>query len=350
MSGTSANGTRVSKQMPLAVLSSKTQEPACSPELLSLHPTLVFDAYWEFAAERQTIFCNRQSQSLPPWTTDPILSEFKFTNVYRASDRASQFLIRDVIYTGDDDPVEVIFRVLLFKLFNKIETWDLLQRELGPITTAGFSVERLSAVLNEAFEAGQRIYSGAYIMPAGAKTFNTARKHEAHLQLLEFMLKDKVSEKILAARSLKELFQILRSYPLIGDFLAFQYAIDINYSEVTHFSESEFVAAGPGARSGLRKCFGNLAGVSEEDVIRLVTELQEEEFSRRGISFKWLGGRRLQLIDIQNVFCEIDKYARLRFPEAIGLANRVKIKQRFKPSPAPVPQWYPPKWGINQNL
>jgi hypothetical protein len=244
----------------------------------------------------------------------------------------------------------VIFRVLLFKLFNKIETWQLLERELGSIVTAEFSVDRFSVILNGALEKGHRIYSGAYIMPAGGKTFNTVRKHDAHLQLLEFMLQDRLSEKLLAARSLTEVFQILRSYPLIGDFLAFQYAIDINYSEVTDFAESQFVAAGPGARSGLRKCFAKLDGVTEEDVIRLVTELQEEEFNRRHISFQWLGGRKLQLIDVQNVFCEIDKYARVRFPEAVGLANRAKIKQRFKPNPSPVAQWYPPKWGINETL
>lgn len=345
----SVNATNSRDQM-ASSFNAKAAEPSSSPRLLSLQPTAVFNEFWKFAAERQSIFCHRLSQSVAPWTTDPILSEFKFTNVYRASDRVSQFLIREVIYTGDDDPSEVVFRVLLFKLFNKIETWELLGQELGPITTSRFSVEKYSAVLNKAFEEGQRIYSGAYIMPAGGKAFSTARKHDAHLQLLEFMLKDRLPEKILAAQNLKQLFQILRSYPLIGDFLAFQYAIDINYSEVTHFAESEFVAAGPGARSGLRKCFANFEGVSEEDVIRLVTELQEEEFNRRGISFKWLGGRRLQLIDIQNIFCEIDKYARVRFPDAIGLANRAKIKQRFKPNPTPMPQWYPPKWGINQNL
>jgi 5-hmdU DNA kinase, helical domain len=350
MNGSSVDGTNSLDQLTVALLGSNRPEQNSSPEILALRPTTVFEEFWKFAAERQTIFCNRQSRALPPWTTDPILSCFKFTNVYRASDRVSQFLIREVIYAGDDTPLEIIFRVLLFKLFNKIETWQLLERELGPITTARFSVKRFSAVLDKAFQAGARIYSGAYIMPAGAKTFNTARKHEAHLQLLDFMLKDKLSERIVAAQSLKQLFQILRSYPLIGDFLAYQYAIDINYSEVTDFSESDFVAAGPGARSGLQKCFAGLDGRSDADAIRLVTELQEEEFSRRGISFKWLGGRRLQLIDIQNVFCEIDKYARVQCPEAVGLANRANIKQRFRPNPAPLYQWYPPKWGINESV
>lgn len=347
MDALAVNQNGAARYSPRGLFGAEFAEHVPSPELAFLKPTIVFDEFWRFAAERQRIFINRQSKAVPPWTSDPILGTFKFTNVYRASDRVSQFLIRNVIYSGNNGPAEVVFRVLLFKLFNKIETWQLLEENLGQLTTRKFSVEKFSQVLNRAFESGRRIYSGAYIMPSGSKTFQTARKHQAHLQLLDFMLRDKLPAKLGAAKGLKQAFEILRSYPLLGDFLAYQYAIDINYSEVTDFGESEFVAAGPGARSGLRKCFANLEGVADEAVIRLVTELQAEEFHRRGISFSWLGDRRLQLIDVQNIFCEIDKYARVRFPEISGLANRAKIKQRFKPNLAPVPQWYPPKWGIN---
>ena len=347
MNGTSLNGNELSRQLALTWPYPPRPGSTASPKLSALKPTPVFDAYWRFAAERQRIFVKRQTQSLPPWTTDPILTQFKFTNVYRASDRVSQFLIRHVIYAGDDDPTEVIFRILLFKLFNKIETWQLLEQELGSVSTEDFSVKRISAVLNRALEAGDRIYSGAYIMPSGSKAFKTARKHDAHLHLLQMMLADNIAEKIQGAPNLKAVFEMLRSYPLLGDFLAYQYSIDINYSGVTDFSESEFVCAGPGARSGLRKCFTNLDEITDEEVISLVTDCQEEEFRRRGISFPWLGSRRLQLIDIQNVFCEIDKYARVQFPDAVGLANRAKIKQRFRPNPSPIQPFYPPKWGIN---
>lgn len=350
MNGLAVDNKRTSSPSSGRLFELQVVEPVESTELSFLKPTQVYDEFWRFAAERQSIFVNRQRQPLPPWTTDPILSAFKFTNVYRASDRVSQFLIRNVIYQGSDNPVEVVFRVLLFKLFNKIETWQLLEEKLGEVTTRNFSIDRFGAILNQAFEAGQRIYSAAYIMPSGSKTFHTTRKHQAHLQLLDFMLKDQLPVKLGDAKDLKQAFEVLRSYPLIGDFLAYQYAIDINYSEVTHFSEAEFVAAGPGARSGLRKCFANLEGVTDEEVIRLVTDLQVQEFERRGISFNWLGERRLQLIDVQNLFCEIDKYARVRFPEFNGLANRAKIKQRFKPNPSPVKQFYPPKWGINYSF
>jgi alpha-glutamyl/putrescinyl thymine pyrophosphorylase clade 1 len=325
-------------------------EVRCSPEFLPLCPTPVFDAFWTFAAERQAIFTNRRLRLDSPWTTDPILNSYKFTNVYRASDRVSQFLIRNVIYSGDHDQCDVILRILLFKLFNKIETWQLLEREVGQITASRFSIDLFDRILSSALECGQRIYSAAYIMPPGSKAFETPKKHVAHLRLLDFMLKDNISVKLVDSQSLQGVFNILHSYPLIGDFLAYQYAIDINYSEIINFPESEFVVAGPGARSGIRKCFANSSAMAEEDIIRLVTELQEQEFALRRIKFQWLGGRRLQLIDIQNIFCEIDKYSRVRFPEIVGAANRVKIKQRFNPHPTPIDYWYPPKWGINEAI
>lgn len=336
--------------LPFIPDSDKPSQFQGSSEFSRLAPTPVFEAFWSFAAERQAIFYRRQSEAAPPWTTDPILNAFKFTNAYRASDRVSQYLIRRVIYNGPQDPSEVVFRILLFKLFNKIDTWELLQNRFGQITISIFSVQEFDRVLSSAFDKGQRIYSGAYIMPSGSRAFPSSRKHVAHLKLLELMLKDNLHKKLTDAKNLEQAFKTLRSYPMIGDFLAFQYAIDINYSEVVDFSESEFVVPGPGSRSGLQKCFSALDHVPYEDVIRLVTDLQEIEFEKRGIRFQWLADRRLQLIDVQNLFCEIDKYARARFPKTTSPSKRSKIKQRFRPNMSRIDYWYPPKWAINSKL
>ena len=89
-------------------------------------PTVVYDTYWRFAAERQAVFFRKLEGGGPPWTDDSIIARHKFTNAYRASDRVSQYLIRNVIYDGDQSVPEVFFRTILFKLFNKIETWELL--------------------------------------------------------------------------------------------------------------------------------------------------------------------------------------------------------------------------------
>src|SRR5690348_323184 len=85
-------------------------------------PTEVYSSYWRFAAERQRIFFRRFLGASPPWTEDAVLATYKFTNAYRASDRVSQYLIRRVIYRPDlpSSVAEICFRILLFKLFNKI--------------------------------------------------------------------------------------------------------------------------------------------------------------------------------------------------------------------------------------
>lgn len=309
-----------------------------------LRATPVFDTYWRFACERQRTFWRRVKGEEPPWTEDPILAAHRFTNAYRASDRVSQYLIRHVIYAGDQSTSEVVFRILLFKIFNRVETWESLVRELGPPTWSGFDLDRYNDVLSALMNRGESVYSAAYIMPSPKMTH--PRKHTNHLTLLSWLMKDRVPEKVASAKTLDAVFALLRSYPSFGDFLAFQLTIDLNYSTVINFSEMDFVVAGPGARDGIRKCF-EPSGLSEAETIRAVTEHASAECDRLGLSFPTLWGRPLQLIDCQNLFCEVGKYARVAHPEAGGVSGRSKIKQKFTPVARPVPQWYPPKWGLD---
>jgi hypothetical protein len=330
---------------------------ASAPDVIVQHLaparlTAVFDSYWRFAAERQAIFFRRIEGARAPWTNDPILGTYKFTNAYRASDRVSQYLIRSVIYRPDlpANETEVVFRILLFKLFNTIATWERLEREIGPITLSGFKFARYDRVLTRAMDRGDRIYSAAYIMPSGASSFGEQRKHRNHLHLIERMVRDELAKKLAGAKRMHAAFDLLRAYPTIGDFLAYQFVTDINYSEVTAFTEMEFVVPGPGAKDGIRKCFPDTGGLSDADVIRLMADRQDQEFARLGLSFRSLWGRPLQLIDCQNLFCETDKYARVRHPDIEGHSGRSRIKQRFTPMTAPVRYFYPPKWGINDRV
>ena len=104
-----------------------------------LIPTPVYDTYWKFATERQEVFYNRIENKMFPWTDDEILKIYKFTNAYRASDRVSQYLIKNVIYDNNQySPEDQCFRIILFKLFNKIETWQYLEKSLGEISYKTF--------------------------------------------------------------------------------------------------------------------------------------------------------------------------------------------------------------------
>lgn len=318
--------------------------------LFPAKPTEVYETYWRFAVERQAIFYRRLEGHPPPWTSDLILSQFKFTNAYRASDRVSQYLIRNIIYSGDSSINEMFFRILLFKIFNKIETWELLSHRVGPVSFLEYSFRAYDKVLTEALLAGQPIYSAAYIMASAGSKFGLVRKHQNHLKVIERMMEDHLPERIAESNSMQKVYDMLRSYPSIGEFLAYQYAIDINYSPLTNFSEMDFVVAGPGALDGLSKCFSDFGGLTEIDIIKLIADRQTEECERLGLSFRSLWGRRLQLIDCQNLFCEVGKYARVAHPDAEGVSGRTRIKQRFKPQPKPILYFYPPKWGLVMSM
>ena len=317
-----------------------------------LKPTAVYDTYWKFATKRQEVFFNRLYERESPWTDDEIIQKYKFTNAYRASDRVSQFLIRNVIYNDEHySPEDQCFRILFFKLFNKIETWEYIKDSVGEITYSSYKYDRYNQLLMKKINSNERIYSAAYIMPSGKSYFGNEKKHQNNLKLLEYMMESGLPQQIAKAKSLKELYEVLLSYPTLGTFLAFQFAIDINYSELCDFSEMSFVVAGPGANNGICKCFGDIKGYEYEDIIKYVAEKQEEEFEKRGLHFKSLFGRKLQLIDCQNLFCETDKYARVAHPDINGVNDRKRIKQQYTNYGLErIDFYYPPKWGLNHNL
>jgi hypothetical protein len=329
--------------------------PACETVSIgrdNLTITPVFHAYWRFAAERQRIFHQRLQHITGALTSDPVLRIFKFTNAYRASDRVSQYLIRNVIYRDDmpKDEANLFFRILLFKLFNKIETWEFLQEEIGEVTWETFSFDRYNRFLSGRMAAGERIYSAAYIMPSGGSVFGNKVKHQNHLRMIEFVMRHNYPARLKDCKSMADAFALLRSVPLIGPFLAYQFVVDFNYSTLTDFCESEFVVAGPGALDGIHKCFLDTRELEPADIIRYMWENQAKHFCEQGIDFLSLWGRPLQLIDCQNLFCEISKYARVAFPAYSGVAGRTRIKQKFFPNGSLPAPWYPPKWNLNPRI
>lgn len=308
----------------------------------------VYDLYWYFAYERQNIFIKKKNGEKPPWTNDKILQEYKFCNSYRVNDRVSQYLLKNVIYNGQDYSKEdMLFRILLFKLFNKESTWELLIKNLKDIKLKDFDFLKCSGILNDAISKKESIYNDAYISCA-TKAFGYERKHENHLALLNKIFNvDKSYKKILEAKTMQEAFNILKTYPLIGNFMAYQLVTDINYSDIVNWQESEFTMAGPGAIRGIKKCFIDKGNLSNEDIIRYMYENQNYEFKRLNLDFKKIKDRPLQLIDCQNIFCELDKYCRQAIPSL--KSNRKKIKKHYIPKNTKIEYIYPPKWNIKSN-
>ncbi|KAJ7883873.1 hypothetical protein B0H14DRAFT_2701213, partial [Mycena olivaceomarginata] len=218
------------------------------------------------------------------WTSDPILLEYRFCNAYRVLDRTSHSL----------DPTELLFRILLFNCFNRIDTWKLLE---------------------EAFHG------------------------PAHLRRCRCRAWDQV---LSAANYAADGYERLVAYQGMGaSHTAYQLMLSLSYSSLLHFSGNDFVVPGPGACSGLAKMFGraNLRRVKaavpdiESNILRWLMETQRAAFRSPWASEEI----DLGLADIEHAVCEVDKYARMIHPKATGIGNRTKLRARFQPSPDGLP-------------
>jgi hypothetical protein len=311
----------------------------------------IFQYYFYFVQERMNIFWNKYDRKLP-LTTDEILRKHKFTNVYRAADRVSQYLIKNVIYEENSfTPEDTLLRILVFKIFNKPETWEYLETKVGVITLKNFDLQKINKALLEQ-KNNHPIFNNAYMMTGTHSLYNHLKyKHEKWLEMVKNeIIGDSILKKILDSNSLSEVYELLRGCSFIGDFLGYQYAIDMNYSSAIDFSEDSFVKAGIGAIRGIKKCFEPLEkNDSYEEAIKFTQEnfeLYQEKFGYT--EFKPLFGRAPALIDLQNCFCETDKYLRAKLPE-LQVDNK-RIKQKYKETNKSIDLFFPPKWNINSKI
>lgn len=310
----------------------------------------IYELYWQFASKRQAAFERRVAGQPAPWTDDAILQTFKFCNVFRAADRVSQYMIRDVCYHDETcSPEDRLFQIVAFRTFSKIETWRSLRAFLGRYPTLDDLADgSFTKALDHARQENGGLYTGAFILCA-TDAFGQGLKHLNHVELFRHMfLGDDLGKRLLDASSLREVYELLHGYPLMGDFMSYQTTIDLNYSDLINFSENEFTQAGPGALRGIKKCFEDFGDYKPADIILWMVDNQEAELSRLGLPFHGLWGRPLHAIDAQGLFCETDKYCREAAPELASARKR--IKARFSQSREPIQLFFPPKWQINDKL
>lgn len=319
--------------------------------------------YFHWIKERMEIFWNRLDGK-PVLTEDPILKEFKFTNVYRCLDRVSQYLIRNVIYnerglSNDYDTEDIFWRILLFKHFNKIETWEMLEGEFGDITL-DIKFNDIIRFLDSKQKEGAKIYSNAYLLTAPIVRHESfvkkygisggSSKQEIYLNVFRVSIfENGYLYKILQSQSLEELVLNLQGIDTIAGFLSMQYALDFNYSPLFNFSEDDFNYPGLGAVRGMNRCF-NIKKDDPKTHLEILFWVKENfnnlsELCLGEDEIRLLPGRDPSLADLQNCFCETDKYMRGLGIKVDGVKG-TRIKQKFTPSNKNIDYFFPPKWGI----
>lgn len=252
--------------------------------------------YRHMVEERFQIWQRRQVNEPAPWTNDPILSNLKMTNMFRVLDPGSQF----VFQLADQNPINVIARLVFYRVTNLPATWYALRAALGDFPIAADFLERpesITGFLSTYRNTGNRVFSGAYIIVPEPGTPND--KVEGAVRLTQRFIDDH-AERFLNASSQETRFAALRSTPGLGQFLSMQILTDWGYL-LQHQPDPSFIVAGPGARRGAAILNPDIP--AEEVIHDLTAEWN-------GHSLVRLGRRPLTVMDVQNTMCEWSKYAR----------------------------------------
>lgn len=255
------------------------------------------ELFWYFVQERLEIYRKRNEGLPKPWTSDPILQQYKFTNVYRELDRTSKWVADNWRTPHRDDPY-CWFAMAVAVMTNKIETMDVL----------GYPVPfKLDRFLNVTREHG---FGTAYMLTTHRKPIP---KPDYYGRILDTLWQNR-------ERFAPELYPNLAVWHMrlchldgVASFIAAQIIAASKY--ISPFYEafpdwSSFVASGPGSRRGLaRFCDLPIDYNWDESVFRAtINELRKKAELDYGI--------KIHAQDLQNCFCEYDKYSRVYFKES----------------------------------
>lgn len=320
-------------------------------------PNENFKYYMYFISERMKIFWNKYD-GYHPYTEDEILLKHKFTNVYRVLDRSSQFLLSDVIYNNTlYTPMDMFWRIILYKNWNLPSTWRAVTAGVGDITLHT-PIEEIKECLDIVHKF-QPVYSNAYMLTCPFMR-NESFLDNYGLQLgdpkywlyLKIFRKDflekGIMEKCLMSTTFEELFLNLKSVLSFADFLSYQMAQDLNYTTFFNFDDNDFCAAGPGTQRGIERCFTIVGKPNYQEIVKWVQSNFEQLIEDYKVEFIPLPNNWLPKVpDLSNCFCEVDKY--LRGSGIITEGKEIygkQIKNHFTESNSKIDFVFPPKWRV----
>lgn len=303
----------------------------------------------DFIIERFRIHVRKDIMGKPqPWTKDPVLSKYKFTNVFREDDRVSRAVI-DLVSTNEDLTLEEkVLNTFLIRSWNNPDTftdfggpWSAkeiynglkLKEKVRPRYHRLLRQDPDRKWWSSAYNQGGTKY--AWKFPDGegfsrAPSEEQGRKYqdyEPDIPLRVFhigpWLKERnVFQRLMKARDQEAAYNIIREIRGFAAFLAYQVFVDLTYIEDFPFSENEFVVAGPGCKRGLDLVFTDYDGLTHEEALFWLRNNVDDYFyaieagdygkhiwrPEKLFASRPEDDRRLNIMALENCFCELSKY------------------------------------------
>jgi hypothetical protein len=267
-----------------------------------------------FIAEREAIRQRREAGQPFPWTSNPILRDYRFCNINREHDRVTRGIAALYREPYHEDP-NLWFALLVAR---RAVNWPDTLAELGyPVP---WNPEHFKDVIRSRQASGQKAFEAqAYkVMVSGqageqadlitSRVLNPIWERRDYYQ----PRKDDTLESF-AAR--------LSEGPYMGGFYAGQVIADLKYVQLKDAPDWwTFAVSGPGSRRGLDRVMGREPRKYWPETAWYAEFCQLYESTQQPIHE--VTGLQLHAQDEQNALCEFDKFCRLKNGEGTRSVRR----------------------------
>ena len=289
------------------------------------------EAFFAYARKRHQIYIDRAAGKPWPWTDDPILQQFRFTNVFRELDRTTQWFKRYV-----RDPLrykpEVLPATVIFRWFNTIKTGETLfcQKDLMTGCTPFedyIDVKDLRAMRPWLRKQGPPWVTGSYMI----RSKDGMDKLEGvlyyiHKFMTEFDWEVFANDMIDSPGecTLEKTWKLLCEVEGLGPFLAYEIVTDLTHTSLLDVAPDIMTWAhpGPGARRGVARLLNPNAErrATPTGKMRVVKatvaqsmdgmrELLEKSSDDRYWPLEY---PQWEMREVEHTLCEFDKMERVR--------------------------------------
>lgn len=279
--------------------------PIPDPTTVCSMPGLIY-----FIWEREVVRIVKERGGEKPWTKDPVLGKYKFTNIRRRDDRVSRWVIDRIIAPNEHKP-HLWFILLISRLINWPPALQhLIDSGLLFRKPEDFEPQEFSSCIEQYKAQRGKVYTGAYMIyptkmsPGSVKSFAIAKHIIAPARKLAEPL-----QKIISAEppTLLDFVNTLSTSFGISTFVAGQVAADLTYCAQLGDASDLYTYApiGPGSSRGLNYLLGRAPNAGWEQ-----NKFNGELVKIRNAIVEELEIDDLTLHDVQNCMCEFSKYCR----------------------------------------
>lgn len=275
-----------------------------------------YETFVHYLNEREAIRQKRVAGLPGPWTDDPILRAYKFTNILRKNDRTTRWLKDNWYDPNRDQPPELLaINCAIARYFGSIEFCEAVgfQKTWDPDFLIRTATQRLAQ--------GQKVFTGAYIITNAG---STAPKQVVVVSQFLSPLRYRLEELVALAEKhnrWQPVAEFLQQQPGIGPFMAKEIALDMMLTPLLENATDKLTwsPAGPGAIRGLNRLHDRplLASMSQAKALTEMQDLlarlaRDKVFDKVFADYMPEIGVDFGVTDVQFSLCELDKYLRVR--------------------------------------